>query len=70
MRLLKRSLSEAITAAPPHWQKGFFDHINRHSESYSKKWDYVRQNPVRAGLAENSEEWPWQGEILHLESKN
>src|SRR5947209_5919314 len=30
MRLLKRSLSQAIAAPPPHWQKGFFDHLIRH----------------------------------------
>ena len=28
MRLLKRDLSEAILATPPHWQKGFFDHFD------------------------------------------
>lgn len=66
MRLLKRSLSKAIPAEPPHWQKGFFDHLIRHSESYSQKWDYVRQNPVRAGLAACAEEWTWQGEIVRL----
>jgi putative transposase len=34
----------------PHWQEGFFDHLLRNSESYSQKWEYVRMNPVRAGL--------------------
>ena len=34
----------------PHWQEGFFDHVLRSSESYSEKWEYVRLNPVRAGL--------------------
>jgi REP-associated tyrosine transposase len=47
-RMLKRKLSKAILAPLPHWQKGFFDHLVRHSESYSEKWEYVRQNPVRA----------------------
>ena len=59
-RGLKRSLSKAIFAGAPHWQKGFFDHLIRHSESYSKKWEYVRQNPVRAGLVTNPDEWPYQ----------
>ena len=36
----------------PFWQRGFFDHIIRNSESYSGKWDYVRENPVRAGLVQ------------------
>lgn len=37
VRMLKLSLSSAITAARPHWQEGFFDHLLRHDESYSEK---------------------------------
>jgi putative transposase len=68
MRLLKRNLSQAISATPPHWQKGFFDHLIRHSESYGQKWDYVRQNPVRAGLVSDAKDWPYQGELVRLEA--
>ncbi len=67
-RMLKRSLSKGISAGPPHWQKGFFDHLIRHSESYSEKWEYVRQNPVRAGLVNDPDDWPWQGEITRIEA--
>ena len=63
VRLLKRHLSKAIAASPPHWQKGFFDHVIRHSESFNEKWNYVFQNPVRASLVCEPEDWPWQGEI-------
>jgi putative transposase len=66
VRVLKRVLSKAISSAPPHWQQGFFDRLVRHSESYAEKWEYVRQNPVRAGLAPHPDEWPWQGEIVRL----
>jgi putative transposase len=48
------------------WQEEFFDHVLRSSESYSQKWDYVKENPVRAGLVKSSKEWPWQGEIEPL----
>ena len=34
----------------PIWQKSFIDHILRSDESYGNKWEYVRQNPERAGL--------------------
>jgi putative transposase len=68
VRMMKRMLSGAISAHPPHWQRGFFDHLIRHSESYAEKWEYVRQNPVRAGLVANPDEWKWQGEILRLEA--
>ena len=68
VRMMKRALSTTILAAPPHWQQGFFDHLIRHSESYAAKWEYVRQNPVRARLVTRSDEWPWQGEIVRLEA--
>jgi REP element-mobilizing transposase RayT len=64
IRLLKRALSSAIDAPMPHWQPGFFDRLLRHSESYSEKWNYVYQNPVRAGLVEAPEDWRFQGEIV------
>ena len=50
----------------PHWQEGFFDHVLRSAESYAQKWDYVRMNPVRAGLCATPEQWPYQGEIVPL----
>jgi REP element-mobilizing transposase RayT len=57
----------ATTGTPaPLWQPEFFDHILRSPRSYSEKWDYVRANPVRAGLAKKAEDWPWSGEGTDL----
>ena len=42
------------------------DHVLRGGERYSQKWDYVRQNPVRAGLVHDANDWPFQGEIVRL----
>ena len=50
----------------PHWQDGFFDHVLRSAESYAQKWEYVRMNPVRAGLCDQPEQWPYQGEIVSI----
>ena len=60
----KRLLAQGFEK--PHWQEGFFDHLLRSVESYSLKWDYVRMNPVRAGLSETPEAWPYQGEVMSL----
>lgn len=68
VRMLKRDLSKAIDGARPHWQAGFFDHLIRNCESYSQKWEYVRENPVRAGLVRTSEAWPYEGELVDLEA--
>ena len=41
------------------WQSGFFDHRLRGWEALDEKAHYIRMNPVRAGLAENPEDWPY-----------
>lgn len=38
------------------WQDGFFDHRLRSDEL---KAEYIRMNPVRAGLAKRVEEWAY-----------
>ena len=48
------------------WQAEFFDHVLRSEESYSEKWDYVRENPTRGALVAAADDWPWQGEIESL----
>ena len=45
------------------WQKGFFDHVLRSEENESGKWEYIRQNPLRAGLVERVEDWAFAGEV-------
>jgi REP element-mobilizing transposase RayT len=45
------------------WQQQFFDHLLRSDESYGQKWEYVVQNPVRAGLCQRPEEWAYQGDL-------
>ena len=67
IKSLKNTLSKQWRHAgirSPHWQKGFFDHLMRNHESEAEKWLYVRENPVRAGLCQHADEWPYAGEIL------
>ena len=58
----KRALVPGQDAAPL-WQPEFFDHLLRSAESQAMKWDYVRHNPVSAGLVARPEEWPYAGSI-------
>ena len=46
----------------PLWQRDFWDTQLRPGDDYRAKWHYVRENPVRAGLCESAEAWPFQGE--------
>ena len=67
---LKQALAKLRTLWRPKtqiWQEGFFDHVLRSNESYAQKWDYVRENPVRAALVNRSEDWPYQGEIVYID---
>ena len=68
--ILKQRLGKAVASTKqsrPIWQRGFFDHILRSNESYGQKWNYFRENPVRAGLVEKAEDWPYQGEIVYID---
>ena len=53
-------------ARPSVWQPEFFDHLIRSSESYDQKWEYVRDNPVRAGFVSTANAWKYAGEIERL----
>ncbi len=44
------------------WQRDAWDRQLRTGDSYSAKWDYIRENPVRHSLAQRAEDWPYQGE--------
>jgi REP element-mobilizing transposase RayT len=73
MKSLKNELSKTLRSASvlaPHWQKGFFDHILCSVESYSQKWAYVRENPVRGGFVKEWEDWSFCGEIFLLEYRS
>src|SRR5665213_3533098 len=43
------------------FQTGGFHHRLRDGESYSQKWRYVRENPVRHRLTDKPEDWPYFG---------
>ena len=58
---LKQTLAKAAGLSRTKrqlWEEGFFDHVLRSDESYAQKWNYVRENPVRAGLVNPVEDWP------------
>jgi len=50
----------------PIWQRDFWDtQLCRH-ENYDEKWEYVVENPVRAGLVSKSGDWQFHGELNFL----
>jgi putative transposase len=60
----KRLISVHLSDLKPIWQRDCWDTQLRGHENYEAKWNYVRNNPVRAGLVKHAEEWPFQG-LMH-----
>jgi hypothetical protein len=63
----KRCLRRRLKTNEPLFQTHCFHHRLRQNESYSEKWDYVRMNPVRAGLVADPDQWPYQGVLNELD---
>jgi len=61
-----RKIGASELIRPPIWQVEFFDHLLRSARSYSEKWNYVQNNPMRAGLSASADEWPYAGEFENL----
>ena len=49
------------------WQAGYDQHRIRDAEAYAKHVEYIWQNPVRAGLVERPEEFPYSSARLRVE---
>ena len=58
-----KSIRKQTSFANFQWQKGFFDYLLRNDESRTEKWEYIRNNPVRASLVNDPTDWPYQGSI-------
>jgi putative transposase len=55
------------------WQEGYFDHRLRddeRGEQLAAKINYIRQNPVVAGLCAKAEDWPWWIERSALDAES
>jgi len=52
----------------PDWrfQSRGWHHRLRSGESYSTKWRYMMENPVRKGLVGEVESWPFRGRVFDV----
>lgn len=41
------------------WQRRFWEHLIRDEDDFRKHMDYIHFNPVKHGLVEKPEEWPY-----------
>jgi putative transposase len=57
-----------LSGPPTHfWQKRYYDLNIRDYAQFVEKLRYIHRNPVKAGLCERSEDWPWSS-FLHYAS--
>jgi putative transposase len=54
-----RSVNILLGSSGPVWQDESLDHVLRSDESFGEKFEYIRQNPVRAGLVIRAEDYRW-----------
>jgi REP element-mobilizing transposase RayT len=63
MRAIKgasaRAINQRLRLHGAVWQEESFDHVLRSSENLDAKIDYILQNPVRAGLVQDWQMYPW-----------
>jgi putative transposase len=63
-RLIKTRFTYALSAStqelsPPFWQKRFWEHRIRDETDLNRHIQYIHLNPVKHGLAEKPEDWPF-----------
>ena len=63
----KRQFTRRVPDCGFRWAAGHWSRSLRTQEHYAERWEYVRQNPVRHGLVQRAEDWPYQGEVFKLE---
>ncbi|MEH2050516.1 REP-associated tyrosine transposase [Nostoc sp.] len=66
MKSIKGYSAKQISQVMKHigtvWQDERYDRIVRNDQEFQQYWEYIRQNPVKAGLSSNPENYPffWQ----------
>ena len=50
------------------WHRHFYDHIVRNRDDFDETLNYICMNPVRRGLVDHAEDWPYTERLdfLHL----
>jgi REP element-mobilizing transposase RayT len=63
----KRVLRKTLGSQPWEWQRGCFDRLLRSDENLRNKWIYVMDNPVRQGLVQKVQDWPYYLDFINDE---
>ncbi len=58
-RYSARTINQFRGTQGAFWQDERFDRIVRDEVEFLEKWNYIRNNPVKAGLCLRAEDYPW-----------
>jgi putative transposase len=58
VQFIKGGFSFRLRSSLPVWQGSFTNHRIRDDQDFKRHREYIRMNPVRAGLAQRVEEYP------------
>jgi putative transposase len=66
MQLLKTRVSiqarrenHRTASGSPFWQTRYYDHNVRNNQAFSTQLRYIHRNPVKRGLCNTPQDWPW-----------
>jgi len=54
-----REINLLLNQSGTFWQKASYDRLVRDEKELSNIGDYIRENPVKAGLVNSWEDWPY-----------
>jgi len=58
VQFIKGGFSFRLKSSLPVWQESFTNHRIRDDEDFARHREYIRMNPVRAGLVQRAEDYP------------
>jgi hypothetical protein len=66
LKSLKQGVARRLIGHADHfWRKRYCDFNVRNHEQFVEKLHYVHWNPVKQGLCERPEDWPWSSFLHH-----
>ena len=66
VKSLKQGVARRLIGDADHfWQKRYYDFNVRNHAQFIEKLHYIHWNPVKKGLCEFPEDWPWSSFLYH-----
>ncbi len=60
------SINKLLNRTGKFWQGENFDHLIRDGIGLREKWEYIKENPVKAGLVDRAEDYPFSSFYVEI----